>query len=67
MIMTTKLTAKDRKIVTTAAVMAVLVLAVLAWGQYTNARKAAEPKPIAVDLAETMAKAAKAPADPAKK
>lgn len=56
--MESKLTEKDRKVVTGAAFVAIVIAALLAWGYVANQRKAAEPKPAAVELAEKAAKAA---------
>lgn len=54
------LTQKDRKVITAAAVLAVVVAALLVWGYFVNQRKAAEPKSLMGDLVQTLADDAKA-------
>jgi hypothetical protein len=58
--MASKLTERDRRIVTGAIGVVVVFAVLLTYGYFEKQRKAAEPKPLLVDLAETAAKAARA-------
>jgi hypothetical protein len=58
--MKNKLTEKDRNIITGAVFVALLVAALLTWGYFANQRKAAEPKSLLVELAQTAGDAATA-------